>query len=31
MVLCDDGYTFDVRLHAGTIVAELTALVRAAG
>ncbi|MDI9832768.1 hypothetical protein [Streptomyces sp. KAU_LT] len=31
MVLCDDGYTFDVRLHAGTTVGELTALVRAAG
>ncbi|MFI8207316.1 hypothetical protein [Streptomyces sp. NPDC085937] len=30
VVFCDDGYTFDVRLRAGTTEAELTALVRAA-
>ncbi|MFI9801229.1 MULTISPECIES: hypothetical protein [unclassified Streptomyces] len=31
LVFCDDGYTFDVRVRAGTTEAELTALVRAAG
>ncbi|MGW6007935.1 hypothetical protein [Streptomyces sp. NPDC055210] len=31
LVFCDEGYTFDVRLPTGTIEAELTALVNAAG
>lgn len=31
LVFCDEGYTFDVRLRAGTTEAELTALVNAAG
>ncbi|MFE5191109.1 hypothetical protein [Streptomyces sp. NPDC056628] len=31
LVLCDEGYTFDVRLRAGTTEAELTDLVNAAG
>ncbi|MCW8103309.1 MULTISPECIES: hypothetical protein [Streptomyces] len=31
LVFCDEGYTFDVRLRAGTTEAELTVLVNAAG
>ncbi|WP_329599949.1 hypothetical protein OIE43_42530 [Streptomyces pseudovenezuelae] len=31
LVFCDEGYTFDVRLRAGTAEAELTDLVNAAG
>jgi hypothetical protein len=31
LVFCDEGYTFDVRLPAGTTEAELTDLVNAAG
>ncbi|CAL9329970.1 hypothetical protein SUDANB6_00052 [Streptomyces sp. enrichment culture] len=31
LVFCDEGYTFDVRLRAGTTEAELTDLVNAAG
>ncbi|MFD7880728.1 hypothetical protein ACFV5G_42885 [Streptomyces sp. NPDC059766] len=31
LVFCDEGYTFDVRLQAGTTEAELTDLVNAAG
>ncbi|MGW8701456.1 hypothetical protein ACWGOK_31815 [Streptomyces eurythermus] len=31
LVLCDEGYTFGVRLRAGTTEAELTDLVNAAG
>jgi len=31
LVFCDEGYTFDVRLRAGTTEAELTELVNAAG
>ncbi|MEU3660110.1 hypothetical protein AB0E77_10140 [Streptomyces sp. NPDC032940] len=31
LVFCDEGYTFDVRLRAGTTEAELTNLVNAAG
>ncbi|MET8670022.1 hypothetical protein ABZV87_37500 [Streptomyces tendae] len=31
LVLCDEGYTFDVRVRAGTTEAELTDLVNAAG
>ncbi|MEU8952582.1 hypothetical protein [Streptomyces sp. NPDC048489] len=31
LVFCDEGYTFDVRLRAGTTEAELTGLVNAAG
>ncbi|MEU6090978.1 hypothetical protein ABZ865_30205 [Streptomyces sp. NPDC047085] len=31
VVFCDEGYTFDVRLRAGTTEAELTDLVNAAG
>ncbi|MEU6481075.1 hypothetical protein ABZ858_30215 [Streptomyces sp. NPDC047017] len=31
LVFCDEGYTFDVRLGAGTTEAELTNLVNAAG
>lgn len=30
LVFCDEGYTFDVRLRAGTTEAELTDLVNAA-
>lgn len=30
LVFCDEGYTFDVRVPAGTTEAELTALVSAA-
>ncbi|MYW20448.1 hypothetical protein GT039_33995 [Streptomyces sp. SID2955] len=30
LVFCDEGYTFDVRLRAGTTEAELTNLVNAA-
>jgi hypothetical protein len=31
LVFCDEGYTFDVRLRAGTTEAELTDVVNAAG
>ncbi|MEW2298572.1 hypothetical protein AB0958_01100 [Streptomyces sp. NPDC006655] len=31
LVFCDEGYTFDVRLRAGTTEAELTDLVNSAG
>ncbi|MFD9192320.1 hypothetical protein ACFWCA_29330 [Streptomyces phaeochromogenes] len=31
LVFCNEGYTFDVRLQAGTTEAELTDLVNAAG
>ncbi|WP_329431498.1 MULTISPECIES: hypothetical protein [unclassified Streptomyces] len=31
LVFCDEGYTFDVRLRAGTTEVELTDLVNAAG
>ncbi|MFD9440715.1 hypothetical protein ACFWBR_16790 [Streptomyces sp. NPDC060006] len=31
LVFCDEGYTFDVRLRAGTTEAELTDRVNAAG
>lgn len=31
LVFCDKGYTFDVRVPAGTTEAELTALVNAVG
>ncbi|MET9089960.1 hypothetical protein ABZX77_50305 [Streptomyces sp. NPDC004237] len=31
LVFCDEGYTFDVRLRAGTTEAELTDLVNAVG
>ncbi|WP_448317589.1 hypothetical protein [Streptomyces sp. CO7] len=31
LVFCDESYTFDVRLPAGTTEAELMALVKAAG
>ncbi|MFF3350752.1 hypothetical protein [Streptomyces sp. NPDC002779] len=31
LVFCDEGYTFDVRLRAGTTEAELTDLLTAAG
>ncbi|MFG2441168.1 hypothetical protein [Streptomyces sp. NPDC048508] len=31
LVFCDEGYTFDLRLRAGTTEAELTDLVNAAG
>jgi hypothetical protein len=31
LVFCDEGYTFDVHLRAGTTEAELTDLVNAAG
>ncbi|MER5582250.1 hypothetical protein ABT090_11430 [Streptomyces asoensis] len=31
LVFCDEGYTFDVRVPAGTTEAELTDLVNAAG
>ncbi|MET9566196.1 hypothetical protein [Streptomyces tauricus] len=31
LVFCDEGYTFDVRLKAGTAEAELRELVAASG
>ncbi|MEV4680523.1 hypothetical protein [Streptomyces kurssanovii] len=31
LVFCDEGYTFDVRVPAGTTEAELMALMRSAG
>ncbi|SDN41186.1 hypothetical protein SAMN05216259_10467 [Actinacidiphila guanduensis] len=31
LVFCDEGYTFDIRLRAGTTEAELTDLVNIAG